>query len=314
MQSTLDETVTIIGDYTVSKRWLQAINQKARDLASKVAEESWEAEEPQRLKSTVLISKVKDMTSQALIHDGEPENLAHSVVSDRSNDLGASISKAYTSKMDELETNCGEQFKQLWTSRIVDKIRLYVEALNTMETGSLRAQLEELLRSYIVTELVQQTANRAKAKKMLKSSRLKLASRLPKFQSSLGESQDLDSVIEEVEKFSKKIGVEDYDADVLVQKKHVYLSDMTTAMAKDEDAPRLFVSLLIILYSSYHQGVLYATGKYVPKLLKALKPDIDAEQAQWLDQVKDAIKGGKATQDMKDSMRNTAMEKINKHN
>jgi hypothetical protein len=314
MQSTLDETVAIIGDYAVSKHWLQAINQKASDLASKVAEESWEAEEPQRLKSTVLISKVKDMMSQALIHDGEPESLAHSFVSDRSNDLGASILKAYTSKMDELEMNCDEQFKQLWTSRIVDKVRLYVEALNTMETGSLKTQLEELLRSHIVTELVQQTVNRAKAKKMLKSSRLKLATRLAKLQSSLGESQNLGSVVEEVEKFNKKIGVEDHDVDVLVQKKHVYLTDMTAAMAKDEDAPRLFISLLIILYSSYHQGVLYATGKYVPKLLKALKPDIDAEQAQWLEQVKDAIKGGKATQDMKDSMRNTAMEIINKHN
>jgi hypothetical protein len=98
--------------------------------------------------------------------------------------------------------------------------------------------------------------------------------------------------------------------DSLEEKKHALLSDMTAAMAKDEDAPRLFISLLIILYSSYHPSVLYATGKYVPKLLKALKPDIEAEQAKWLEEVKDAIKAGKATQEMKISMRKLAIEVV----
>jgi hypothetical protein len=303
--------VSVVGDYAVNNQWLQKLYNKAREFASSVAEENWEQEDSQRIKPTVLTSTIGNMIAKDIDSDHDKDKSSVlSILTSGNTELSTTISKAYASKFDELELSCDEQFNRQWISRVVDKVRLHAPAIHSMEDGNLKTQLEELLRTHITTDIIPQTSNRAKAKRLLRSHRLKLSSRLPKLRISLEETKDLASTVEEIEKFNSKIGVEKYDEKTLQEKSRTHLADMVEAMTKDEDSPRLFLCLIIILSSSQYPGVLYATGKYAPRLMKALKHTMDSEQAQWLEQVKDAIKAGDVTEEMKEKMRKMASEAI----
>lgn len=234
------------------------------------------------------------------------------IESDRK-ELDSVILGTYNTVTNQLEIVCDDQFKKLWMTRVVESTRLYSAALQAMDDSPLKSQLEMLLRAHIVSEVVPTTANKAKTRKLLRSPHLKLSSRLPKLQSTLSSNlkKELQSVIEELEKFNEKIGIQTYEESTLHQNKKEYLSNLTESMAKDEDSVRLFICLLIILYSSASSGVLYATGKFAPKLLKFLKASLDTEQALWLEQVKDAIKAGSITEEMKHTMRSMASKAAN---
>lgn len=306
--------VSVVGDYAANSQWLWNLHDRARDLASKVAEKTWDQENPQRIKPAALMSTVEDMIAKDVISEHEIDRSSIlSVLASSHTELGTIISAAYAAKSDELETGCDDLFKRQWISRVVDQVRLNVGALYSMEDGSLKTQLEELLCTHITTDIVSQTVSRANAKRLLRSPRLKLSSRLAKLTASLENATDLASTVEEIEKFNSKIGIENYDEAVLKEKARTNLADMVEAMSKMEDSPRLFLCLIIILSSSQYHGVLYATGKYAPRLLKVLKPTLDSELAQWLEQVKDAIKVGEVTRDMKDKMRRIASESLAKN-
>jgi len=145
----------------------------------------------------------------------------------------------------------------------------------------------------------------------VRTSRRKIPSRLEKLVGSItAEGRDLSGTIDDVEKFNTRMEISVYDDNDIVAKKQTHLEDMLQSMQKEKDGPRLFLCLVIILFAAKSKGVVYATGKYAPRLLKLLKPTLVQELTQQLEQWKEAVKGGAVTHEMRADMRKLAGESL----
>jgi hypothetical protein len=83
------------------------------------------------------------------------------------------------------------------------------------------------------------------------------------------------------------------------------LGDMARRMQKQKksDGPLLFLTLVVFLFAKHNAGVVYATGKFAPKLLKQLKTVLDAEQYAQLEVWKEAAKAGTLSAEDRDAMK-----------
>lgn len=61
---------------------------------------------------------------------------------------------------------------------------------------------------------------------------------------------------------------------------------------KTSDAPVLFLTLVIMLHARLGDGVVYATGKFAPRLLKGLKGRVGEGEYEKLEGWKEGAKGG----------------------
>jgi hypothetical protein len=75
------------------------------------------------------------------------------------------------------------------------------------------------------------------------------------------------------------------------------MDDMLRRLQKQKasDGPVLFLMLVIVLFAKRYDGVVYATGKFAPKLLKQLKGNMTEEQYQTVEKWKEAAKTSSLT-------------------
>jgi hypothetical protein len=300
--------VNIIGNFAVNQSWITNIETKARELAVNLAEKLWEQEEHLRSKSAATISQIRKQTSVALDIESK---LLDVLWQDEKSDLAGSSATAFNDRLNELDSNSEAQFISFWSSRVVDRVRLYAIGLAALEEGTLKTQLADVLQSHISQELIPSSITRAKAKKLVRISRRKIPFRLEKLVGSItAEGRDLPGTIDDLEKFNAKMEIPIYDDSEMVRRKQTHLEDMLQSMQKEKDGPRLFLCLVIILFAEKMDGVVYATGKYAPRLLKLLKPTLDQELAHQLEQWKEAVKGGTVTHEMRADMRRRATKSL----
>ncbi|KAF2675317.1 hypothetical protein BT63DRAFT_34350 [Microthyrium microscopicum] len=297
------DQVSVLEDYAVNCQWTARIEVEAIKLASDLADQTWEQDTQLKPKTSALKTRLRDLVVAKLISDPK---LVDTIWKQTPPSLSSAMQEAFATRLESLETDCDEQFVALWTSRVVDKSRIYVQGLDSLKDEALKTQLEDVLRSHIATELLPGVIARAKKKHLIRSTQLKLSSRLPKLHAAKEESDSLRGLLDVLETFNRKIGIPDFTETELQEKKKAQIQDMVRVIQKDQDPPRLFLSTIIVLQASSHEGVLYALGKSAPKLLKQLKPSITEETAARLELLKDAVKAGKVTTKMKDEMREIA--------
>jgi hypothetical protein len=284
---------------------MKALELKSKELSSNRAQAIWSRDEQNRPKLAATEGQLKEDIRRA---ESLESSLVDAIWVSDDRQLSKTAISAYDNKLEELDSQCDAQFNSMWNSRVMSKIHLYSHGLSEISDKNLHDQLAELLRSHITTELVPSAATRAKSKGLLKSPRYKVASRLSKTQSSLPGKKDLSAVIEELGKFGAHIELPGLNEEHLQEEKASYAKDMVKTMQRDEDSARLLLCFLIVLFSSKHQGIIYATGKFAPKILKMLKPALSSEDGEWLDQVKDSVKAGTTTDEMKSKMRTMAAD------
>ncbi|KAF7565011.1 hypothetical protein PtrSN002B_002894 [Pyrenophora tritici-repentis] len=70
------------------------------------------------------------------------------------------------------------------------------------------------------------------------------------------------------------------------------VEDMLRRLQKQKasDGPVLFLTLVVVLFARQYDGVVYATGKFAPKLLKQLKGTLDKVQYEKVEAWKEAAK------------------------
>jgi hypothetical protein len=296
----------VSGDYLIAQTWLQDIQSKVNKLAGGFALSIWDQEDQSRPKASIVDLKLRDLVAEKCRLD---KAVTDSVWAAQQGQVGKQALSVYETKLEEQDIACDEQFTSLWTTRVVVKAQLYSAGIEEIHDENLRNQLSELLKSHLASELVPQASSRAKSKGFLKSPRKKLSSRLAKLQTALPGKNDYAAMMEELEKFNSKINLSSPSSAQLKEEKSKLLQDMAKAMNKDQDSARLFLGLLIIIFGANHNGILYATGKFAPKILKMLKQQQSDEDTAWLDQVKDSIKAGTTTDEMKNKMRAMATDK-----
>jgi hypothetical protein len=72
----------------------------------------------------------------------------------------------------------------------------------------------------------------------------------------------------------------------------------------------LFLMLVIVLFAKHHDGVVYATGKFAPKLLKELKGKMESEQYGQVEKWKEAAKTSSLTAEDRADMVKMAEAKV----
>jgi hypothetical protein len=298
VKSRVPHDLRIVGEYALQPAWATELLKAAQKAGSALADEVMKTDEP-RPKGSALNSSLREHIPEDI--DRELMDEAWSTLG-----LGESAVESFNRILSELEKESDSQFAALWQSRVVDKARLHAQALAQLADEALRAQLEEVLQSYVASELVPSTITRAKSKGLLRGSRLK--SRVAKLQTAVEKGPK--DALSEVEKLNNQLGIEEYSKADLISRRDAYLKDMVALMMKDGDAPRLFIRLIIVLLAREGEGALYATGKFAPKLLKALKPHVDESDAAWLEQVKSSIKAGSVSDEMRQEMREKAAKSI----
>lgn len=116
---------------------------------------------------------------------------------------------------------------------------------------------------------------------------------------------DVSALISSLDKFGKKQSI-DAVADLsLESSKATMLNDMARRMQKQKksDGPLLFLTLVVFLFAKHNAGVVYATGKYAPKLMKQLRSVLDAEQYSQLEAWKEAARAGSLRAEDRDGMK-----------
>jgi hypothetical protein len=219
------------------------------------------------------------------------------------------VDERYWSEIASLESTNEAEFSTFWNERVASRVQIYTQGLQTVEDAKLRDQLADLLSSYIQKELVADAVVKARSQGLLLSR--KTRKNAQKLESALTSKTDVSSLVTAVEKFAKKQGISELDTASLAETKDLLVSDMIRKMQKKQaDGPLLFLTLVIVLLAKQQQGVgvVYATGKFAPKLLKQLKPVLSAERYEQLEGWKEKAKAGTLTAEDKENMKNLAGE------
>ncbi|KAL6712616.1 hypothetical protein ACN47E_000493 [Coniothyrium glycines] len=183
------------------------------------------------------------------------------------------------------------KFAEFWTERGTTRFRVHNESLSSLEDQKLRDQLAELLAIYAQKELLPDNIAKARSQGLVLSR--KTQKNIARFESILKtDKTDAPSVLSALDKLNKKQGIATPDNSVLEEAKQALIADLVRRMQrqKSSDGPVLFLTLVLILFAKHFNNVVYATGKFAPKLLKQLKAVLPAEQYEQVEKWKEAAK------------------------
>ncbi|KAH8726840.1 hypothetical protein GQ44DRAFT_770777 [Phaeosphaeriaceae sp. PMI808] len=212
----------------------------------------------------------------------------------------------FWSSIAELETSNETAFATFWNERVDSRARIYNSGLSSISDPKLHGQLSELLASYVQKELVPESITKARSQHLILSRKTK--KNVSKLEVALAASKsNAEAVLITIDKFNKKQGVESVlSADDVGEAKNGMVQDMLRRMQKQQkasDGPVLFLTLVVVLFAKHHVGVVYATGKYAPKLLKLLKGKLETGQYEKVEKWKEAAKSSSLTSEDREEMR-----------
>lgn len=206
----------------------------------------------------------------------------------------------------DLEDNNETAFQAFWTERVDSRARAYNAGLSCISDAKLREQLASLFAAYMQKELVPESITKARAQHLVLSRKTK--KNVARLETALAAAKcEAEAVLSTLDRFNKKQGIEGVEAtDQLEDAKKGMVQDMVRRMQKlqkGSDGPVLFLTLVVLLFDKYHAGLVYATGKYAPKLLKLLKEKMEGEQYARVEKWKEAAKSGSLTAEDREEMR-----------
>lgn len=217
------------------------------------------------------------------------------------------LDEQFWSMVSEQESQNEADFSTFWLERVVSRCYVYNEGLSPVEDQKLRDQLGELFASYLQKELLPDSISKARSQGLVLSR--KTRKNISRIEAILRAGKmDTTSILAALDKFGKKQSIEIPDSSKLEDTKTTMMSDMVRRMQKQKqsDGPVLFLTLTLILFARQYAGVVYATGKFAPKLLKQLKSSIEPEQYDQLEKWKEAAKAGTLSAEERQDMKKMA--------
>ncbi|KAF1947157.1 hypothetical protein EJ02DRAFT_449747 [Clathrospora elynae] len=189
------------------------------------------------------------------------------------------------------ETRNEAGLSAFWIDRVASRCHIYNEGMGEVQDQRLRDQLAELFASYAQKDLVPDSITKARSQGLVLSR--KSRKNISRLEAILKPSpMDTKAVVTALDKFNKKQGIEAPTPMTLSATKKAMVDDMLRRMQKQKpsDGPVLFLTLVLILFAKQYSGMVYATGKFAPKLLKELKGSLEAEQYVQVEKWKEAAK------------------------
>lgn len=214
-----------------------------------------------------------------------------------------SLDEAFWAAVSEHETQNEAEFSVFWLERVVSRCHIYNEGLSAVEDQKLQGQLAELFATYARKELLLDALLKARSQGLALSR--KTRKNLQKLETKLQVDADAATIMTTLDRFNKKQSIDVPAASSLQQAKQAMVQDMNRRMQKQKksDGPVLFLTLVILLFARHYPGVVYATGKFAPKLLKQLKSVLDASQYEQVERWKEAAKTSTLSAEDREEMR-----------
>jgi LPS O-antigen subunit length determinant protein (WzzB/FepE family) len=272
----------------------------AQRLAKQTVDERWKETGEIPPPSTALAATV--FVERFTEESGLEADLITRLWADKERGVYLAAKVAYEQRLTDLKSENQAQFLVFWTSRVSSKARLHSLGLTALEDGSLKEQLKELLALYLAKDLIPATIKRARTKGLVHTQLTQKS--ISKLEEALADDKkDKISPLDALMKFNKKLGIETPTSEELNVVKKDYLQEIVQSVEKDVDGPRLFLGAVVNLFAMKHDGVLYASGKFAPRLLKLLKADLETTQFKRLEELKEAVKAGSVNDEMRHEMR-----------
>lgn len=282
------------GDYLLTGQKYNSQQQALLSFTELHAKNQWDllkenSENEPRFQQAALLASIPE-DDHLLRHLAEQKALV-SIASDH-----------FASIISGFEMRNEHDFSTFWTEKALLRIHNYHEGVRAISDVRLSEQLSELLSVYLQKDFLPDIASRSRAQGLVCSRRTR--KNLTRFEATLKTSKtEMSSIILTVDKFSKKQGLASVDEDAAKEAKKILVQDMVRRMQKPKtDAPLMFLSLVLILFSRNHPGIIYATGKFAPKLLKQLKAQLSSEDYEEAERLKELAKTGKLAKDDRDRM------------
>jgi len=241
-----------------------------------------------------------------LTDSSAPRKVIHDFLS-KDKALQKAVEERFWSTIVSQETQNESDFATFWTERVSSRIDIYIQGQSSIEDPKLRDPLSELLATYIQKELVPDVLTKARSQSLVLSRKTKKT--VAKLESTLSAATDLPSTQSSLSKFSTKQNIPTPSTDFLETYKSTMVQDMQRRMTKQQksfDGPVLFLTLVVILHAKHYPGVVYATGKYAPKLLKMLKSKLAEDEYEMLEKWKEGAKKGALGKEETEDMRSMA--------
>lgn len=231
----------------------------------------------------------------------EDQHVVHALVKEKGTEKA--VEEHFWATVSQREADNEADFSEFWRERVQSRCQIYVDGLAAVDDEKLRNQLSEILAMYAKKELIPETIAKARSQGLVLSRR----SRKNLVAKDLLDMEDADlaGVLAALKKLNKKQGMEPLDSEQTQEAKEVMINDMIRRMQKQKksDGPVLFLTLVLILFAKRHGSVLYATGKFAPRLLKLLKPALPAEQFEQIEKWKEAAKTSSLTAEDRAAMK-----------
>ncbi|KZF19301.1 hypothetical protein L228DRAFT_271544 [Xylona heveae TC161] len=217
---------------------------------------------------------------------------------DKETKLG--LETAFNSQKKKVKDEAVCRFVTLWREKVMVRFQLHYSAIETLDDAKLCAELQGALCGYMTTSVLRETVQTARAESFLRG---KSATRhIEELQRSLN-SNDLEDdpgrkltgLLQSLQTFATKEKIQWCDEELLRTRKLSILRDMVRTLRGSIDDARLFLTLVVVLLASRRQGIIYASGRFAPRLLRQLCTEIEADQYNWLQKIKEAAKGSSMT-------------------
>ncbi|KAI9796693.1 MAG: hypothetical protein M1833_006033 [Piccolia ochrophora] len=282
------ESLTCIDNVLISRELRLHIEAEVEETAKQNARDNWP--KPGRKKGPVLVSDFSEHSKSGV----SPEILRKLLGSKAE----AAVEQAYNGVIHRLQDAAISEFSQFWSERVMGKALLYRRGIESLEDQKLRDDLSAALIEYMLDTILPDNIKRAEAKGLFEGARLEQelprlakACETVKTQTTSADKR-LSEIYDALGALAQRLNPDLTSENVPQRRKPGLLHELTQSMQKDENGPRLFLTLLVILLATRKDGMIYATGKFAPRLLKQLRNIVDREQLASLTKWKDAAKSG----------------------
>lgn len=201
----------------------------------------------------------------------------------------------FWSTIASLEGESDAAFSTFWLERVESRVQIYSAGLTSITDTKLQSQLSELLATYIQKELVPESITKARGQHLVLSRKAK--KNVSKLETMIvGTESSVDALLPILSKFQSKQSIPPLSPESLKKSKKGMQADLLRRLNKPKlkasDGPVLFLTLIVALFAQHYDGIVYATGKLAPKLMKQLKEKVGEEEYARLEGWKEGAKKG----------------------
>jgi hypothetical protein len=286
-------------DYLFLADWVEKCHEDVESEARYLAQQRWDEGSEFKLPWPL----VREATSK--IYSDLDTQIVREILDQRRSEAEA----AFLKHIQALQEDAMLKFTNAWKEKVLVRLQNYRAGVQSLGDLKLREELCSTLLDYTLKTLVPEFLQKCRSKTLIRGRSLER--NVEKFQLALagvstgmGKLKDpFASTMEAIDSFTKAIKVEALTDTELEERKALQLREMANNMRKDEDGPRLFLTLVLVIHAVHKPGIIYATGRYAPRLLKQSADFVHVEKYQRLQQMKEAAKSGGMTSEEKAEIR-----------